>query len=161
MELVGVASSEKLPGSPLPLVGAPAEAEQLVRAVDASDIVVAVDGGVDQDLIQHLLRCQELGVTIVGLSELYERTFQRVPIRRVDPSWLLSSFLDAAHSRGVSPFVKRMFDLVLAAALRVVGLALTPLIVLMVVLDSGRPVLYRQTRLGRAGRPFTCVAHRG
>lgn len=35
---------------------------------------------------------------------------------------MLSSFLDAAHSRGVSPFVKRMFDLVLAAALAVVKL---------------------------------------
>jgi lipopolysaccharide/colanic/teichoic acid biosynthesis glycosyltransferase len=52
---------------------------------------------------------------------------------------------------------KRVLDLVLAAAALVLLLPLwLGLAVLIVVLD-GRPVLYRQERVGRHGRPFSMV----
>ena len=41
-----------------------------------------------------------------------------------------------------------------ALALSAVGLCLTPFIVLAVLMESGRPILYRQPRLGRGGQPF-------
>lgn len=56
--------------------------------------------------------------------------------------------------------VKRVLDLVLAVTALV---ALSPLLVLValgVLLTLGRPVLYRQERLGRYGRPFTMYKFR-
>lgn len=56
--------------------------------------------------------------------------------------------------------LKRGADVVVAAAML---LALTPLLVgisAVILLTQGRPVLFRQTRTGRAGVPFTLVKFR-
>lgn len=55
---------------------------------------------------------------------------------------------------------KRMLDLVLATLLLVLTAPLQLLIALLIWRDSGGPVLFRQTRLGRGGRPFTLLKFR-
>ncbi len=59
--------------------------------------------------------------------------------------------------RGGTPLydaLKRAMDLVLASALLVVVFPLYPLVALAIVLDSPGPVIFRQQRIGRGGRPF-------
>jgi exopolysaccharide biosynthesis polyprenyl glycosylphosphotransferase len=54
-----------------------------------------------------------------------------------------------------STIVKRCFDLVGASLLLLVFAPLLAALALLVRLDSHGPVIYRQTRIGRGGRPFT------
>ena len=56
--------------------------------------------------------------------------------------------------------IKRLGDVVLAVLLLVLGLPGLLIIALFVVAESGRPVLYRQTRIGRGGVPFVIVKFR-
>lgn len=49
---------------------------------------------------------------------------------------------------------KRLFDLLASAAALALLAPLLLALALWIVLDSGRPVLYRQQRVGRHGRPF-------
>lgn len=49
---------------------------------------------------------------------------------------------------------KRAFDLVLASVALVLLLPIIPLIAVMIKLDSPGPVLFRQDRVGKNGRPF-------
>lgn len=49
---------------------------------------------------------------------------------------------------------KRVFDLVLASVALVLLLPIIPLIAVMIKLDSPGPVLFRQDRVGKNGRPF-------
>ena len=51
--------------------------------------------------------------------------------------------------------LKRAIDVALSAALIIVCSPILCVLVLLVVLDSGRPVLYRQERIGRYGRVFS------
>jgi exopolysaccharide biosynthesis polyprenyl glycosylphosphotransferase len=71
----------------------------------------------------------------------------------------LTAFDVAADSRTYA-IAKRLFDVVFAF----LGLLLaSPLCIVVVVLiwaTSPGPVIYRQTRLGRGGRPFTCLKFR-
>lgn len=60
--------------------------------------------------------------------------------------------LDAAAKRG--------FDVSVASFLLVLGLPLWLLIVLVIVVSSPGPVLFRQTRCGRGGHVFTCFKFR-
>src|SRR6476619_8013135 len=56
--------------------------------------------------------------------------------------------------------LKRTMDLTIAGALL---LLLSPLILasaLLILLDSGRPVLFRQRRAGKDGKPFTMLKFR-
>jgi lipopolysaccharide/colanic/teichoic acid biosynthesis glycosyltransferase len=55
---------------------------------------------------------------------------------------------------------KRAFDLVAALTLLVILLPVLAVVSLAVCLDTGFPVLYRQQRVGRHGRPFTVVKFR-
>lgn len=55
---------------------------------------------------------------------------------------------------------KRPMDLLLAGALLILCSPLFLLIAAAVWLDSGSPVLYRQERIGRNGKPFTLLKFR-
>lgn len=56
--------------------------------------------------------------------------------------------------------VKRAFDYLVAIVLVVVFAPLMALIALLIRLDSPGPALFRQTRIGRFGRPFTIYKFR-
>lgn len=58
------------------------------------------------------------------------------------------------------PDVKRVLDLALAAPLAVVTLPVQAVVAVAVARNLGRPVLFRQTRPGRHGKPFTMVKFR-
>jgi lipopolysaccharide/colanic/teichoic acid biosynthesis glycosyltransferase len=58
------------------------------------------------------------------------------------------------------PLVKRIFDLGLLAVTAVLWVPLLLVVALVVWLGMGRPVLFRQTRAGRQGRPFEVLKFR-
>jgi len=60
----------------------------------------------------------------------------------------------------MSRTIKRLVDLVVAAAGLVLLFPLMAIIAAVVVITMGRPVFFKQTRPGRYGRPFTIVKFR-
>src|SRR5450756_878664 len=106
------------------------------------------------------IRDRESGTHVVRLAQLYEDTLGRVPVEHVDSSWLVTNFFDVARFRDASPLAKRLLDVAVATVLAVGGLLLAPMIALAILIESGRPVLYRQERLGRGGRPFQMTKFR-
>ncbi len=81
---------------------------------------------------------------------------------RRDLVWdgLYQHYSEALLNRAVLPWWKRPLDLALAAILIVLLAPPLGLIALAVVLDLGRPLLYRQRRIGLAGRPFEILKFR-
>ncbi len=145
------------------VVGSPAEVDEIARRLDVTDLIVALEGpldDVDDQWAQRLLRCQESGTHVVRLAQLYEDTLGRVPVEHVDSSWLVTNFFDVARFRDASPLAKRLLDLAVATVLSVGGLLLAPMIALAILIESGRPVFYRQARLGRGGRRFQMTKFR-
>jgi exopolysaccharide biosynthesis polyprenyl glycosylphosphotransferase len=55
---------------------------------------------------------------------------------------------------GVGGFLKRTFDILLASLLLILTLPLALLISLVILIDSGLPILIRQQRAGKDGEPF-------
>ncbi|MES2281401.1 MAG: sugar transferase [Pseudomonadota bacterium] len=56
--------------------------------------------------------------------------------------------------------MKRLMDMVLSLAALVLLSPVLVFVALWIVLDSGRPVLFRQTRVGRDGQPFGILKFR-
>ncbi|MGB7218070.1 MAG: sugar transferase [Vicinamibacterales bacterium] len=166
-EIVGIATSAA--ARPLgsawsvPVVGRPDEVDELAGRLKVTDLVVALEGRadeVDEHWVQRLIRCQESGTHVVRMAQLYEDTLRRVPVTHVEPSWLVTNFFDVAPFREASPLAKRLFDISVATSLGAVGLILAPLIAVAILLEDGRPVFYRQERLGRGGRLFNIIKFR-
>jgi exopolysaccharide biosynthesis polyprenyl glycosylphosphotransferase len=132
---------------------------ELAAAVRATDLVVALTGDPPAHVVEGALLCQVRGLEVVALSELYEQTFRRVPVRHLGPSWVLANLVGTAHLRGPS-LAKRTLDLAASTIVGLVALVSAPIIAIAILLESGRPVFYRQIRLGRGGREFLITKFR-
>jgi len=67
---------------------------------------------------------------------------------------------DFTQARRLQPALKRLLDLAIAVPMLVLLAPLLAAIALWIALDSTGPVLFRQTRRGLGGRPFTIVKFR-
>lgn len=152
------------------IVGSHAHAESIALAtgtdlldvaarLEATDLIVAAAGDVDPAVAEGALLCQVRGMEVAALSDLYEHTFRRVPVKHLGPTWVLSNLVGTAHLAEPS-VAKRLLDLTGGVVVGLVTLIVTPFIALAVLIDSGRPVLYRQIRLGRGGREFWIMKFR-
>jgi sugar transferase (PEP-CTERM system associated) len=103
--------------------------------------------------VEQLLEVKFRGVDVQEGVSFYERETGKIFVRELKPSQLI--FADGFTIRPTTRRLKRLLDVVFAS----VGLLLSaPLLLLAAVavkLDSAGPVLYRQTRAGELGRPFT------
>ena len=130
---------------------------------------VAYGGGVDLFVIGvrtgrpalygRLLELLHLDVSVMEFPPFFERTFGRVPLEGLTPTWFLHTM--HLHRRDEESVSKRLLDLLLAG----VGLILaSPIIVgaaIAVRLRGGPgPVIFRQTRIGEHGRRFTMLKFR-
>jgi exopolysaccharide biosynthesis polyprenyl glycosylphosphotransferase len=126
----------------------------------ATEVIVAIEGAVPAAAMDQLLRCQEAGIDVVTFAHLYEQSLRRVPVRHVGNEWMLTQLFAGAGPREASPIAKRILDVTAGLALGAVGLVLGTVAGVAILLESGRPILYSQTRLGRGGRPFRLTKFR-
>lgn len=125
----------------------------LAQRLEATDLVVAAAGDVPPAIAEGALLCQVRGLEVAALSDLYEHSFGRVPVKHLGPTWVLSNLVGTAHLDQPS-VAKRLLDLTAGVVVGIFTLLLAPFIAAAIVLESGRPVFYRQVRLGRGGREF-------
>jgi exopolysaccharide biosynthesis polyprenyl glycosylphosphotransferase len=127
---------------------------EVVAAEGVSEAVVAITGPMSGTMFQALLDVQEKGVRIVRMPVLYERLLGRVPIRYLESDWLLRSFVDELQVNSLYLLLKRAMDV--AAGL--IGLSLLavlfPWIAVAILIESGRPIFFRQERIGHGGEVF-------
>ncbi len=119
-----------------------------------SDVIVAIMGEMQGSMFQALLDAQEKGVEIVRMPVAYEELLNRLPIEHLEADWILRSFVDQVRVSGMYQIAKRLLDV----AGGLVGLALFalmyPWIASAILIESGRPILFYQERLGRGGHIF-------
>jgi exopolysaccharide biosynthesis polyprenyl glycosylphosphotransferase len=142
------------------VVGGSAKLRELVEEQEIAVLILAITGEIGADLFQALLDCQEKGIEIVRMHTLYEELLSRVPVGYLDADWIMTSFVDSARMNDLYTPVKRLLDMVGGAVGSLVFAILLPFLALIIRLDSPGPVLLRQDREGRAGRPFRMVKFR-
>jgi exopolysaccharide biosynthesis polyprenyl glycosylphosphotransferase len=117
-----------------------------------SEILVSIQGPMNGAMFQALLDAQERGVEITRMPVAYEELLGRVPIQHLESDWLMRSFVDEIPVGGVYLIIKRLLDIVGG----LVGLLLfslfLPWIAIALLIESGRPVFFRQARLGQGAR---------
>ena len=132
---------------------------EVVNRLDIKEVIVAVReqrGGVLP--LRELLDCRVRGIPVTDLSGFYERVRGEVPIDSLKASWLI--YGNGFEQGNLRTLIKRTFDLLAASVLFVVTLPLMLLTALAIKLESPGAVIYRQERVGHAGRPFTVLKFR-
>ncbi len=140
------------------VLGTLSDLPRLAESQAATLIVVAQEDRRKRLPVDMLLRCRMAGVRVVEAATLFEGLSGRIPLRDLRPSWLI--FSGGFSKPRVLASVKRMGEAVIASLLLVVTAPLAALTALAVRLSSPGPVLYRQTRVGLAGKSFELLKWR-
>jgi len=145
------------PGYP-EVIGEPAEVGALVDLYGVHRIVVAVSdrrGGVP---LQELVQAKLSGVRVEEATTTCERLTGKIMLESLKPSFLI--FSDGFRVSRIHRLLKRLIDIVLSLVGLVLSIVPMALTALAVWLESGRPMLYRQERVGQHGRVFTLYKFR-
>jgi exopolysaccharide biosynthesis polyprenyl glycosylphosphotransferase len=140
----------------IPYLGAVADLPAIVEA-DLPELIVLADGPGLDDAVEQLLEIPRRRFRVVGLSSFYEWAFGRVPVPYLTPSWFMS--LIHLRQRVSARWSKRTFDIVLATFALIVFAPVLVVVALLVATTRG-PIVFRQTRIGERGRPFTIYKFR-
>ena len=125
------------------------------RQID--EVVVALDGDTTEDLHRDLLACRLYGITVTNKTAFVERETGRIDLAP-NLEWLIYS-PGFKHNQGMD-FLKRGVDFVAAMAILLLTTPLMALVALAVRWDSPGPAIFRQTRTGLLGKPFTMYKFR-
>jgi exopolysaccharide biosynthesis polyprenyl glycosylphosphotransferase len=134
-------------------IASPANARPAVARLRRGRTVVVTDGALTEPGTADLLASLTLaGVRVVRPQDWYERLLRRVRLDDLDEAWFL--FDRPLRARWLYAAAKRLLDLAAGALGSLLVCLVVPLVALLVRLDDGGPVFFRQERVGRGGRPF-------
>jgi exopolysaccharide biosynthesis polyprenyl glycosylphosphotransferase len=127
---------------------------ELVENEMVSDLVIAITGEMQGTTFQVILDAQEAGVEVIPMPALYEELLGRVPVHHLEAEWLLRSFIVDARVGGFYETGKRLLDILGGLVGLGICIAAFPLTALVILVDSGFPIMYSQVRSGKGGRAY-------
>ena len=143
-----------------PILGNHESMTEIIANQGITDLILAISNEMNHGMFQSILTAQEDGINLTTMTETYENLSGRVPIDLLESDWVIRAFLDRAPTGGFYRIAKRLMDLGLAL-IGLIGLAvLFPLLALIILIDSGRPVIFTQKRLGKGGKPYNIIKFR-
>jgi sugar transferase (PEP-CTERM system associated) len=128
-------------------------------ALNVHEIVIAVHerrGGILP--LRELLDCKLSGVKVLDLASYFERALGQIRLDSLKAGWLI--FGEGFRQGWGRTSVKRMFDIVAAVILLLLALPVMLTTALLIALEDGFPIFYRQERVGLNGRLFSVVKFR-
>jgi len=136
----------------------PGDVGALARKHDAEEIVLAMDDRRQGFPIKELLDCKFSGMDVVDVLTFLERESGKINVDLLNPSWLI--FAEGFTRRSSRVVSSRTFDLAVSVVLLLLSWPLMLLVAVGILIDDGRPVLYRQTRVGMLGASFELLKFR-
>lgn len=142
-----------------PVLGTLADVANVVRRLRADGVAVTNDDITRHDYLRQLSWSLEgAGIEMLVDPGLVEVAGPRMHIRPLMGFPLLH--VEEPHFVGWRRVIKRATDVVLSAAGVVMAAPVLLAIAIAVKLQDGGPVLFRQVRVGRGGKPFTMLKFR-
>ena len=148
------------PGSPgstngIPVLGTLADFEVIVRDTHVDEVILAVDRGDLPKLEDVFLLCEEMGIRTRLVLDFFPHVLARVELDEFQGTPLLT--FSTTPDDPTALVLKRAVDVFLAVVLLLASVIPLAVAALFIKLTSSGPVLFRQTRCGLNGRPFTLL----
>lgn len=130
--------------------------EEVRAALGGAELVIVAQLA-DPGTWDRLAELNFSGITVMDAPGAFAQLTGRIPVRQVDARWFIATGDFTSVSTSAFHHVQRFLDLVGASVLLAASLPVLGLAALAILLTSGRPVFYRQERLGRFRKPFTLL----
>ena len=106
--------------------------------------------------LQWLAHADMYGVRTVSAPLVLETLMRRIPINMLHGVWAF----EILSGRSSYSFWKRIFDIVAVILASPFILLVAGIVALIVLIDTGKPILFWQERIGKNGKPFNMVKFR-
>ncbi len=139
----------------VPVLGNHQTMESIVEQLGVSDLILAITHQLNSGMFTEILDAQEAGLELSTMQDVYESLTGRVPIELLQPDWVIRSFLDRKPNSGFYRIFKRLLDLFLALIGLIALIIVFPFIAIVLLFTPNTPIIFKQERLGRGGKPYT------
>jgi len=159
LHLVGyLAPADSPAAKELPRLGTVADISRVAREHEVERVVVTEQGMSEQAAEALIEECKAEGLGLTFLPRHFGLLGPGIELNRLAELPVLDfRFSDPPRS---TIAMKRVMDVAGSAFLLLLLSPLLALIALAILADSGRPVLFRQRRIGEAGKPFDVLKFR-
>lgn len=130
--------------------------EAAVAACTPTVVVFSSDAAALPAHCDVAVRLSVSGLRVATLTDLYRDHFGRVPLRDLQPSWVIREIADLHRPRTYA-LVKRVAERTFALSVLLVASPALLLAAAAVRLSSPGPVLFRQDRVGHRGATITVL----
>jgi len=121
-------------------------------------VIVAMEDRRGSMPTRELLELRLRGVVVEDASLVMERVTGKLPLDGLSPSSLI--FTNGFNVKFAKQATRRLVSIAVSLTGLVICLPFIPFIILAVRLSSPGPIFFRQTRVGRRGRPFNILKFR-
>ncbi|MCX7879201.1 MAG: sugar transferase [Ignavibacteria bacterium] len=134
------------------------ELEEALLKEKPFELFIAIDNPNHEYLLQIANKCANQQIKVKIVPDLYDvltglvKTFPLYSIPLIEISTQLLRPWEA--------FLKRMLDIIVSLFVLIVGLPLWIITAILIKLDSKGPIFYKQERVGKDGKIFTCYKFR-
>lgn len=156
--VVGFVGDPNVPMNGLNRLGAIEEIGEVATDRKIERVIVTMGERRGKLPVEKLLNMKMKGVMIEDGNAFYETLTGKVALESLRPSQLLFSSGFFA-SRGML-ITKRLLSVAFSLIALVLTAPIMAVVALAILIDSGRPVLFRQKRVGKDGRIFTLYKFR-
>jgi sugar transferase (PEP-CTERM system associated) len=133
------------------------ELKELCEQRAIGKIVVALDEKRGMPL-HELIQYKFLGIEILGAARFYEELTGTIPVKRVNPSWLV--FSEGFYVGRMKRMLKRTIDILAASTVLLICLPICAVTALIIRLESPGGIFYRQERVGENGKLINIIKFR-
>jgi len=134
------------------------EIARLVEELQVDEVIITLPWQYHRKIMRILAQCERQNVRSRIVPDMFQLSLSHVDFDDIKGIPIIGIKEPSLH--GWRFTVKRLMDVVLSAVLLVLFAPLMALIALLIKLDSPGPVLFKQTRVGHFGKPFTMYKFR-
>ena len=143
---------------PLPVLGASWDLDRVVEQHKVEQVIITFSRAPHEVLLRLVRRCEELGVNVAFVPRLFEKVTSKLTVEHIGGLPLISS--RPANPKGLQFGIKYAADRVVAGVVLLLALPIMVPAAIAILVTLGRPLFFRQVRVGRDGRTFAMLKFR-
>lgn len=141
-----------------PRLGSPEEISGLVETFDVDEVIVLPSGTGPLSVLDVVQQCRQNVVKFRIVPDVLQFSLDRVDLAEIGGVPTIG--VRDASIRGWNAVMKRSMDVLVSLVVLLAAAIPMGLIALVVRADTPGPILFRQTRVGQNGKPFTILKFR-
>jgi exopolysaccharide biosynthesis polyprenyl glycosylphosphotransferase len=143
---------------PLPVLGASWDIDRVVAQHKVEQVIITFSRAPHEVLLRLVRRCEELDVNVAFVPRLFEKVTSKLTVEHIGGLPLISS--RPANPKGLQFGIKYAVDRLVAGVVLLLALPIMLPAAIAILATLGRPLFFRQVRVGRDGRTFAMLKFR-